>query len=344
MKAAVIHQNGGADQLVLHEVPQPEPRPGEVLIKIRAAALNHLDIWLRMGRPGSNMTFPHILGADAAGEVAAVGAGVTGVQVGQEVIINPGLGCTHCAWCARGEQSECPDFTIVGMKNPGTYAEYVTVPAENVQPKPEHLSWEEAAALPLAYLTAWRMLFTRARLFPGETVLIHGIGGGVALAALQLAHLAGARAIVTSSSEDKLERAKGLGAAHAFSSKDGQALVKAVLDVTSGYGADVAIDSVGAATFPVNLDAIRKGGRIVHCGVTSGPKAEANLSTLYWKQLSVLGSTMGSQEDFRQLLNAVDAAQLKPVMDQVFPLADAGKAQARMEAGKQFGKIALAVG
>lgn len=342
MRAAVIQANGGVEQVVVADIPAPNPGPGEVLLRVHAAALNHLDIWVRKGRPGVTLNFPHVLGSDAAGTVAAVGEGVSGFSLGDEVVLDPGLSCGACAACLRGEQSECAAYSIIGMGRPGTFAEYVAVPAKNLLPKPAHLSWEESAALPLAYATAWRMLFTRARLGAGETLLIHGIGGGVALAALQLARIAGAEVIVTSSSPEKLERAAALGAAHGLLYGGGE-LAKRVIDCTGGRGVDVVLDTVGAATWAVNVEAARKGGRIVHCGVTTGAAVEVNISAIYWKQLSILGSTMASHEDVRRLLAAVSASGLRPVVDQVFPLAEARAAQGRMEAGGQYGKIVLKV-
>ncbi len=342
MIAAGIKAHGDSAQFVALDVPEPVATDGEVLIEVKAAAMNHLDIWMRMGRAGLALPLPHVLGSDAAGVVVAVGGGVARWQPGDEVVLNPGLSCGCCAHCLRGEQSECAEFTIVGMGRPGTFAEKVLVPGINLEPKPSHLTWSEAAALPLAYLTAWRMLMNRAALRPGETVLIHGIGGGVALAALQLADLAGARTVVTSSSVEKLSRAAEYGANHGvlYSSP---ALVDEVLDYTNGDGVDIVIDTVGAATWPVNIAACRKGGRIVHCGVTTGAHVEADISALYWKQLSIMGSTMGSHEDFRALLAAVEASGLKPVVDREYLLESARDGQARLEAGEQFGKIVLAL-
>lgn len=342
MRAAAIHANGDVTQLVPADLPAPNPGPGEVLLKVHAAAFNHLDIWVRKGRPGVTLNFPHVLGSDAAGTIAALGEGVTTANIGDEVVLDPGLSCGACSACMRGEQSECDTYTILGMGRPGTFAEYVVVPAKNLLPKPAHLSWEEAAALPLAYATAWRMLFNRAQLGPGEKLLIHGIGGGVAIAALQLAHAAGAEITVTSSSQEKLDRAKALGAHHTelYGNAD---LPQRILAHTSGQGIDVILDSVGAATWPTNLEVARKGARIVHCGVTTGPLVEANLSAIYWKQLNILGSTMASHEDFRRLLAAVTATGLNPVIDKVYPLAEAQAAQKHMEDGGQFGKIVLKI-
>lgn len=341
MKAAVIFENGDVDCIKYEEVPEPALVLGEVLIDVRAAALNHLDIWVRRGRPGLELPVPHILGSDAAGVVLEAGEGVDHVRPGDEVVVNPGLSCGLCEFCRRGEQSECISFGIVGMNRPGTFAERVTVPAVNVSVKPSHLTMVEAAGLPLAYLTAWRMLMSRARLRPGETVLIHGIGGGVALAGLQLARLAGARVIVTSSSDDKLLRAREFGAHEGVNYANNPCLGDAVRDLTGGRGVDVVLDTVGAATWPVNFKAVRRGGRIVHCGVTTGAEATVNISQLYWNHVVVMGSTMGSNEEFRQMLSAIAAARLSPVVDSVYPLNRAQDATQRMEAGEQFGKIVV---
>ena len=344
MKAAVIFENGDIDCITYEDVPEPAVTAGEVLLEVRAAALNHLDIWVRRGRPGLELPVPHILGSDAAGVVLEVGGNVDHVRPGDEVLINPGLSCGQCEFCRRGEQSECISFGIVGMNRPGTFAEQVTLPAANVFPKPAHLTPEEAAALPLAYLTAWRMLMTRARLCPGETVLIHGIGGGVALAGLQLARLAGARVLVTSSSNEKLMRAREFGADECINYANNPCLGDAIRDLTSGRGVDIAFDTVGAATWPVNFRAVRRGGRIVHCGVTTGAEAAVNISNLYWNHLVVMGSTMGSDEEFRQMLAAVTAARMRPFLDSVHPLNQAREATQRMEASEQFGKIVLVPG
>lgn len=342
MKAAVIRQHGGIENVGLAELDKPRPKPGEVLVQVKSAALNHLDIWVTKGRPGAEMTVPHIIGSDAAGTVNELGAGVTSLAVGDEVIINPGLSCGYCEYCGRGEQSECISFDIVGFGHQGAFAEFVAVPMTNIYPKPKHLDFNEAAALPLAYVTAWRMLMTRADLKPGQTVLIHGIGGGVALAALQLATLAGADAIVTSSSDEKLSKAEQIGAKHTINYKR-QDVAVCAKELTSGRGVDVVIDTVGAATLPTDLACVRRGGRIIFCGVTSGPKAEINLQAVYWNQLTVMGSTMGSNDDFRAMLSAISAAGLKPVIDSVFTLDEVYQAMTRMETGSQFGKIVLNV-
>jgi len=343
MKAVTIRAHGGPEVVRVEEVEAPSAASGEVVLQVRAAALNHLDLWVRMGRPGMDLAFPHVLGSDAAGVVAEVSHGVRGIAPGDEAILNPGLPCGRCEACRRGQQSECERYTIVGLGRWGTFAERVVVPADRLRPKPAHLDWSQAAALPLAHLTAWRMLMTRARLGAGETVLIHGIGGGVALAGLQLAKLAGARAIVTSSSDEKLRRAERLGADVTVNYCTEPDVAKAVVGATGGRGVDVVVDTVGAATWPIDFAAVRRGGRIVNCGVTGGAEATTPLDALYWKQVTVLGSTMGSDEDFRRMLAAAEANGLAPAVHATYPLADAPDALACMEAGEQFGKIVLEV-
>jgi len=343
MKAVTIRAHGGPEVVRVEEVETPTASPEEVVLQVRAAALNHLDLWVRLGRPGMDLAFPHVLGSDAAGIVAEVGDGVQGLAPGDEVILNPGLPCGRCEACRRGQQSECERYTIVGLGRWGTFAERLAVPADRLRPKPAHLDWHQAAALPLAHLTAWRMLMTRARLGAGETVLIHGIGGGVALAALQLAKLAGAWAIVTSSSDEKLRRADRLGADATVNYRAEPDVAKAVVGATGGRGVDVVVDTVGAATWPVDFAAVRRGGRIVNCGTTSGAEATTPLHALYWKQVTVLGSTMGSDEDFRRMLAAVEAGALAPVVHRTWPLEEAPAALACMEVGEQFGKIVLEI-
>ncbi len=342
MKAAVIHENGGLDVVRVEEAPEPQAGPGEVVLKVAYAGLNHLDLWVRKGRPGTLLSGMHVLGSDAVGTVDALGDGVENVEVGDEVIVNPGLSCGHCEFCARGQQSECVSFGIMGLSRAGTFAERVAVPAWNLWPKPAHLSGEEAGTLALASVTAWRMLMTRAQIKSGESVLIHGIGGGAALFALRFAKLIGAEAIVTSSSDEKLAHAAKLGADHGINYQK-QDVAGRIQEITDGRGVDVAVDSVGAATWPLDFASVRRGGRIVTCGVTTGPKAETNLQALYWNQLTVLGSTMGSNEDFRQMLRAVTVNGITPVVDEVFPLDEMPQAMAKMEEGRQFGKIALRI-
>ena len=341
MKAATIRKHGGPEVVQVEEITDPVPEDNEVLVEVRAAALNHLDIWVREGGRAFSLEMPHVLGSDAAGEVVGLGPNVHGVEAGDEVVIYPGLPCGCCEHCFRGEHSQCLSFGIVGATRPGTFAEKVTVPAANTRPRPEGLTFAEAAALPVAYLTAWRMLVHRACLEPGETVLIHGIGGGVALAGLQISELLGAEAIVTSSSHEKLQRAADMGAEHTINYLETEDVAEAVMDITDGRGVDVAFDSVGADTWGTNLRAVRRGGRVVICGVTTGPTAETDLQALYWNQISLLGSTLGSLDEFSQLLKTVETSGLEPVIDSVHSLEQTPQALEKMDKGEQMGKIVL---
>ncbi len=339
MKAVVIEEHGELDKVKLADIAKSKPGNGEVLIQVKSAALNHLDIWVRQGGR-AKLQMPHVLGSDGAGVISELGAGVDGFAIGDEVLINPGLSCGKCEFCKKGEQSECSTFSIVGMGRQGTFAEYAAIPMANIYRKPSYLSFDEAAALPLAYVTAWRMLITRGKLRAGQTLLIHGVGGGVALAALQLAKLAGAFVIVTSSSDEKLKRAGQLGADQKINYKTTD-VASDVREITAGRGVDIVLETVGAATWDIDFACVRRGGKIVICGVTGGPKAETNLQSLYWNQVTVMGSTMGSNEDFRGMLSAVTAAKMKPVIDRVFPADKFREAIERMEQGAQFGKIVL---
>ncbi|MBN1361451.1 MAG: zinc-binding dehydrogenase [Sedimentisphaerales bacterium] len=342
MRAAVIREHGGVDVLRVEEVPEPKPAADEVLVKVLCAGLNHLDIWVRKGRPGAKFQMPHVMGSDAVGVVEAVGAEVTHVKAGDEVVIYPGLSCGHCGACARGERSLCASFGIVGFQRPGTFAEKVAVPAYCVYPRPVHLSPEEAGGFVLAYLTAWRMLMTRAEVRPGDCVLIHGIGGGVAICALQLAKQAGAEVIVTSSSDEKLSRARELGADHTINYRK-EDVAGHAREITGSSGVDVVIDAVGAATWPIDLSVVHKGGKVVLCGITTGAIAETNLQAVYWNQLTLMGSTLGSMDDLRRMVKAVEVGNLRPVVDEVFPLKKVQEATQKMEDARQLGKIVLKV-
>jgi NADPH:quinone reductase-like Zn-dependent oxidoreductase len=342
MKAATMRQPGGLDVIGIQELPSPKAGSGEVVLAVRAAGLNHLDIWVRRGGR-FQLSFPHVLGSDAAGVIAELGPGVTGLKVGQEVVLSPGLFCGRCEFCRQGQQGLCVEFSIIGAGWPGTFAQFVAVPAANCLPKPDYLSFEQAGCLAVAYVTAWRMLMTRAALRCGETVLIHGIGGGVALAGLQLAKLAGARVIVSSSSDEKLAKAAKLGADVTLNYRKTADLPAAVRDATAGRGVDVVFETVGAATWAASQASLRRGGRLVICGVTGGAEAPTNLQALYWNQYTLMGSTSGSLEDCRQLLAAMTAAKMQPVIDSVWPLDQARAATEKMETGQQFGKIVLTV-
>ena len=313
---------------MLEEVADPEPRPGEVLIRVRASALNHLDIWIRKGLP--SVPKPRILGADGAGTVEALGEGVAAFQPGDRVVINPGV--------------EAGDGTIhvIGEHGDGTNAQLIAVPATNVYPIPGGLSFEEAAAFPLVFETAYRMLVTRARVEPGEWVLLWGIGSGVSTAGLAIAKALGARTIVTSSSDEKLARARELGADVVVNHGSGD-VKAAVKEATGGHGADVVVEHVGEATWRTSLDVAAREGRIAVCGATSGPNPPAALHRVWWKQLTILGSTMGRKADFEGAFSLVAEGRARPVVDEVVPLEQIRAAHARLEAGEQLGKIVLSV-
>lgn len=343
MKALTLTAIGGLEHVSVQEVPIPAPPgPGQVLVGIRAAALNHLDLWMTGGLPGITVVFPHIVGSDGAGVVEQVGEGVWQVARGDRVMFNPGLSCGRCAACLEGEESLCVSFRLLGEHLGGTAAEYLVMPAENLAPVPEWMSWPEAAAFSLSTLTAWRMLTTRARLQPGETVLIWGVGGGVSLAALQIAVLLGARAIVTSSSDAKLETARGLGAAETINHSAAD-VVAEVRRLTGSKGVDVVVDSVGADTWQNSLRALRKGGRLVICGATTGATASWDLRRLFWHQWSVLGSTMGNRREYAEIVRLAHQGRLRPVVDQVVPLARGVSAFERMQRKEQTGKLVIEV-
>ncbi|MDX6467547.1 MAG: hypothetical protein QOI27_2587 [Gaiellaceae bacterium] len=326
MQAVRIHEDGGPDVLVLEEAPDPVAGHGEVLIRLRASALNHLDVWIRKGQP--SVPKPRILGADGAGVVEALGEGVSGFEPGQRVVINPGLEAADGA------------IHVIGEHGDGTNAELIAVPATNVYPIPDGLSFEEAAAFPLVFETAYRMLVTRAHLQAGEWVLLWGIGSGVSTAGLAIARALGARTIVTSSSDAKLERARELGADVVVNHADGD-VKAAVKEATAGRGADIVVDHVGEATWRTSLDAAAREGRIVVCGATSGPNPPAALHRVWWKQLTILGSTMGTKADFEAAYELIASGRARPVVDEVLPLSEIRAAHARLEAGEQLGKIVL---
>jgi zinc-binding alcohol dehydrogenase/oxidoreductase len=326
MKAVRIHEDGGPEVLQYEDVPDPKPGAGEVLIAVRAASLNHLDIWVRRGLP--SVPKPRILGADGAGVVEALGEGVGGLSVGDRVVINPGL--EHGA-----------RITVVGEHTDGTQCELIAMPAEQVFPLDEALSFEVAAAFPLVFETAYRMLVSRARLREGEWVLVWGIGGGVATAAFEVARALGARTIVTSGSDAKLEQARDWGADVTVNHADGD-VVAAVRDATGG-GADVVVETVGEATWVRSLTAVAPRGRVVVCGATSGPNPPAQLHRVWWKQLDVLGSTMGTREDFLGAYDLVRSGRVRVHVDRVFPLSEIRAAHERLEAGEQLGKIVLTI-
>lgn len=342
MKALVLTELGGIDRLALADLPDPgPPGPGQVRIGVRAAALNRLDLFVLGGLPGVNLNFPHPVATDAAGVVEAVGEGVPDLAPGDRAVVNPGISCGTCPACLGDQDPLCRRFGILGEHLPGTAAEHLLVPARNVIRLTADFTWAEAAALPLATLTAWRMLTTRARVAPGETVLIWGIGGGVALAALQVAKHLGASVIVTSSSDAKLERARALGANLALNHATDD-VVREVKSFT-GFGAHVVVDSVGEKTWERSLKALRPGGRLVTCGATTGPHVSIDIRRLFWFQWSLLGSTMASVSEVAAMMAVANTGRLRPVVDSIHSLAQGRDAYSRLASGEHFGKVVLEV-
>ena len=346
MRACVLTASGGIDKLDITYVPDaPAPQAGEVRVGIRAAALNHLDLFVVGGMPGTADRFPWVVGADGAGIIESVGPDVTTVRPGDRVMINPGISDYTCEFCRAGEHSVCVNYRLLGEHLPGTLAELVTVPAHNVAPIPAlvpPLSWAEAAAFSLVTLTAWRMLVTRARVKEGEWVLVWGIGGGVSLAALRIAKLFGAHVIVTSSSDAKLEAARGLGAEVALNHRT-QKVSQEIRALTQKRGVDIVVDSVGAATWDESLRSLRRGGRLVTCGATSGPQVGIDLRRLFWHHWSILGSTMGNASEYAEVVRQLGHGQLRPIVDRVYPLAQSREGYERLERGEQLGKIAVEI-
>jgi NADPH:quinone reductase-like Zn-dependent oxidoreductase len=327
VKAVRIHEDGPPDVLRYEEAPDPRPEAGEVLVRLRAASLNHLDLWIRQGLP--SVPKPRILGADGAGEVAALGAGVNGFAEGDRVVLNPGL--------EHGDQ-----ITVVGEHTDGTHAELIALPASQVYPLDKSLSFEQGAAFPLVFETVYRMLVGKAQLREGEWVLAWGVGSGIGTATLAIAKALGAKVLATSSSDAKLARARDLGADATVNHADGD-VAAAVKEATGGVGVDVVVEHVGEATWKTTLQAVRPGGRITVCGATTGPNPPAMLHRVWWKQLTIYGSTMGTREDFEGVYELVRTGRALPVVDSVFPLADAKRAHERLESGEQFGKVVLSI-
>lgn len=343
MKALTLAQLGSADYIAVREVPAPTlSNPDDVLIRMRAAALNRLDLFVINGLPGVNLSFPHIMAGDGAGVVERVGAAVKNVQPGDRVMINPGISCFHCPSCQAGEHSLCETYRLLGEHLPGTAAEFVVVPAANLGQVPDRMPWPQAAAFSLATLTAWRMLITRAVLRPGETVLIWGIGGGVAMAALQIAKLTGARVIATSSSDEKLARAGELGADHLLNhaAVDVPAEVRKLV---GRQGVEVVVDNVGEKTWEKSLRCLGRMGRLVTCGGTTGPLVVTDVRKLFWYQYSILGSTMGNLREYQAIVRLAHQGKLWPVIDEVVPMDKGREAFARLQAGEQTGKLVIEV-
>ncbi|HTP33863.1 MAG TPA: zinc-binding dehydrogenase [Candidatus Acidoferrales bacterium] len=338
MKAARIHQHGGPEVLVLEDIAEPKIRADQVLVRVRACALNHLDLFIRAGIPGIKYHMPHILGSDIAGEVAAVGELCERVKPGWRVLLSPGLSCRQCEACLAGNDNFCRRYTLLGSGVDGGYAEFLAAPEYSVIQIPDDLSFEAAAAAPLVFLTAWHMLMGRARLQPGEDVLVLSASSGVGSAAIQIAKLFQCRVIATAGGDAKLAKARELGADHAIDHYQ-QDISAEVRKITGKRGVDVVFEHVGAATWPKSLESLAAGGRLVTCGATTGYDARVDLRYLFSKQWSLLGSFMGTMGELHQVLKFVFRKQLKPVVDRVFPLAEIRAAHEHLESKAQFGKV-----
>ncbi len=322
------------------DVPDPKPRANEVLVEVKACALNHLDLFVRNGMPGIEIPLPHILGSDVAGVVRDVGELVTWVKPGAEVMVQPGVSCGHCEACLSGRDNLCREYDMVGYRRNGGYAELVAVPGANIIPKPGELSWEEAAALPLVTITAWHMLVTRANVQPGEDVLVHAAGSGVGSIAIQIAKLRGARVITTASSDDKLAKARELGADETIN-YTGADWPKEVRRLTDRKGVDVVVEHTGAATWAGSISALKNNGRLVTCGATSGFDAHTDLRQVFYRHLTLLGSFMGSKGELLEAMKFVAAGKIRAVVDRVLPLSEARQAHELLENRAQFGKVVL---
>jgi len=340
MKAILFHQHGGPEVLQYTDFPTPRPKADEVLIRLRAAALNRMDVFVRNGWPGLKLEMPHINGADGAGEVIQIGENITELKPGDRVVINANLGCGKCEFCLQGQDNLCRDWHLLGETTRGTYAEYICLPARQIYKLPSDLDFHAAAASGLVYQTAWHSMVKRGGVHVGETVAIVGAGGGVNSASIQIAKFLGARVIVIGSNKSKLEAAQSLGADILIDRSRTEDWSKAVFSATEKRGVDVVIDNVGT-TFPLSLRALRKGGRLLTVGNTGAPRFEIDNRFIFAKHLSIIGSTMSTLADFTEVMDLIVAGKLKPILDRIFPLQEAAAAQERLWRGENFGKITL---
>ncbi len=342
MRAVYIEGFGGPEVLRLGPRPDPEPGPGEVRVRLHAAAVNHLDVWVRKGVANPRLSFPHVLGADGAGVVDAVGPGVSEDLLGEAVVLNPGISCGHCEACLAGRDNLCPTYGILGEHTDGTYAEYVVVPRANLVKKPGNLSFEEAASFPLAFLTAWQMVVDKLRVRPGEHVLVMAAGSGVGVAALQIAKLYGARVIAAAGSEEKLQLARELGADETVNYRE-EGWHRRVRELTGGQGVDAVADSTGREFWEGVIKATRSGGRIALVGATSGYEATTPLAHVFYRQLTIYGSTMASKSRLFRIARFFEEGRLRPVVGLTLPLEDAALAHRKLEEREVFGKVVLRV-
>lgn len=342
MKAVRFHEHGGIDRLRYEDAPDPVAGPGEVVVRVKACALNYLDLWERRGLPGIQFSFPHISGSDIAGIIESAGPGVTHVKPGDKTLVNPGLSCMRCEQCFAGNDNHCRGYSVLGYFTDGGYAERVRIPAVNALPYPAALSFTDAASMPLVFLTAWHMLVTRCAIRTGEDVLVLGAGSGVGSAAIQIAKLFHARVITTAGDEKKLEKARALGADHVIDHTK-QKIRDEVRRITGKRGVDIVFEHVGAATWDDSVNALARHGRLVTCGATTGFDVRVDLRHVFSKELTLMGSYMGSKHELLQVLKLVDAGLLRPVVSEVFPLQEAGRAQEKLEQREHFGKVVLAI-
>jgi len=342
MNVVRIHRHGGPEALVYEEAPEPQIRADQVLVRVRACALNHIDLWVRAGIPGMEFSMPHVLGSDIAGEIVAAGEYCERIRAGQRVLLSPGLSCRQCPQCVSGRDNHCRRYTLFGYGVDGGNAEYLAAPEYTAIPIPDDLSFEDAAAVPLVFLTAWHMLVDRCRIKPGEDVLVLGAGSGVGSAAIQIAKYFRARVITTAGSEAKLQKARELGADYVIDHSQ-QSIHEEVRRVTHHRGVDIVVEHIGAATWQDSVNSLAYHGRLVTCGATTGYEANIDLRLLFARQISVLGSYMGAKHELLEVLRLVRAGYLRPVVSQVLPLEEAGRGQQILEERKHFGKVVLEV-
>lgn len=340
MKAVIINEHGPEDVLQLAEVPDPEIAEDEVLVRVKACALNHLDLWIRRGLPGIRFPLPHILGSDISGVVERVGRVVTNTRPGDEVVLSPGLSCMHCVYCLSGRDNLCSDYHLIGYRTPGGYAELIKVPSVNVLPKPNALTFAEAASVPLVFLTAWHMLVERVNLRPGETLLVHAAGSGVGSAAIQIGKLLGSRVVATASTDEKLDKARALGADECINYQQ-QDFLEEVRRLTGKRGVDVVFEHTGEATWAKSVRSLARGGRLVTCGATSGYQGQLDIRYLFARQISLHGSYMGSKAELLEVMKFFEEGKLRPVVDRVLPLDRAADAHRALGERAQFGKVVL---
>jgi NADPH:quinone reductase-like Zn-dependent oxidoreductase len=340
MKAVYFTEHGGVEKLIYGDWPDPVLADNDVLVRVRACGLNHVDLWMRKGLPFLRVQLPHILGGDVAGEVMATGPSARDVAVGTRVVVNPGVSCGRCVHCLAGRDNLCPTYQVIGVTLPGGYAELIKVPSQNVGVLPEEISWEAAACIPSAFGTAWNMIFDKANLQPGEWILIHAAGSGVGSAAVQLARLVGANIIVTAGSNEKLQKAQTLGAQHLINYTN-QDFLRAVRRITKKRGVDVVIEHIGQEVWEPSLLCLATGGRLITCGATTGYQVITDLRHVFYRNLKILGTEAASKALMFKIMPLVRAGKLQPVLDRVLPLREAQQAQRLMEERQQFGKIVL---